>query len=385
MILPDVILYQKDNYKLRDYLLNNFNLRNIINLGNVFKNVNRPACILIFDKSKTKNNRTSVADLCLIKEKDKVINLSESYSEIKQKSFLRIPSEMLITKSVTDYELLDRILDTIPSKPLKEFVDSDGIQRGVSPDLKEAFIINKAAIKKLKLEIFKLKPTITGGKQVKRYYIDYQSDYLIYTKRGDDFRTIPNICKYIDQFKDRIRCTEVKQKKHPLYALHRSRDENIFLKPHKLIGVITEDELIIALDNNILYPTDGCYLFSVAEPKEIKYILALLNSELFISLYRLISLEEGRPLAQVKPSIIEEYLPIRTIDFNNKKEKEMHDQIVSLVDKMLDLNEKLKKTKTPHDRELIERQIKATDSQIDRLVYELYGLTEEEIRVVEGK
>lgn len=47
----------------------------------------------------------------------------------------------------------------------------------------------------------------------------------------------------------------------------------------------------------------------------------------------------------------------------------------SLVDKMLDLHEKLKKAKTPHDRELIERQIKATDSQIDRLVYELYGLT----------
>lgn len=38
----------------------------------------------------------------------------------------------------------------------------------------------------------------------------------------------------------------------------------------------------------------------------------------------------------------------------------------------------------PHEKELLERQIKITDNQIDRLVYELYGLTEEEIRVVEG-
>ncbi|HLE19031.1 MAG TPA: hypothetical protein VI728_12195, partial [Syntrophales bacterium] len=76
-------------------------------------------------------------------------------------------------------------------------------------------------------------------------------------------------------------------------------------------------------------------------------------------------------------------LPIRTIDFNDKKDKAMHDEMVKLVDTMLDLNKKLQKTKTPHDRELIERRIKATDDRIDSLVYELYGLTEEDIRVIE--
>jgi hypothetical protein len=43
----------------------------------------------------------------------------------------------------------------------------------------------------------------------------------------------------------------------------------------------------------------------------------------------------------------------------------------------------LPKAMTPHDKELIERQISATDKQIDALVYELYGLTESEIRIVE--
>ena len=385
MILPDVILYQKDNYKLRDYLLKNFNLRNIINLGNdVFENVNRPACILIFDKSKTRNNRTSVADLCLTKEKDKIINLPENYIEIKQKSFQRIPSEMFITKSIENYELFDRILDTIPFRPLETFIDSDGIQRGVSPDLKEAFIVDKATIKKFGLESSKLKPTVTGGKQVKRYYIDYLHQYLIYNKKDDDFKSIPKICSYIDQFKDEITCKEVKQKKHSLYVLHRSREANIFLKPQKLVGVITEDELIVGLDEEGLYPTDGCYLFSVAEPNGIKYILALLNSKLFVFLYRLISLEEGRPLAQVKPSIIEEYLPIRTIDFNNPSEKAAHDKLVSLVDRMLDLHKKKNSMPPSAEREKVEREIAVTDEKIDEIVYGLYGITEGERKIIEG-
>jgi hypothetical protein len=40
-------------------------------------------------------------------------------------------------------------------------------------------------------------------------------------------------------------------------------------------------------------------------------------------------------------------------------------------------------TKTPHEQESLQRTIAATDKQIDLLVYELYGLTEEEIRIVE--
>jgi len=40
--------------------------------------------------------------------------------------------------------------------------------------------------------------------------------------------------------------------------------------------------------------------------------------------------------------------------------------------------------KTDHEKTLIERQIEATDTQIDALVYELYWLTEEEIRIVKG-
>jgi len=52
---------------------------------------------------------------------------------------------------------------------------------------------------------------------------------------------------------------------------------------------------------------------------------------------------------------------------------------------MLALHKQFASTKAPHDKEVIQWQIEATDRQIDRLVYELYGLTDEEIAIVEGK
>ena len=63
----------------------------------------------------------------------------------------------------------------------------------------------------------------------------------------------------------------------------------------------------------------------------------------------------------------------------------MHDRMVTLVDRMLKLHKELHTTTSSFDKEIIQRQIDYTDREIDRLVYKLYGLTEEEIRVVEGK
>ena len=77
-------------------------------------------------------------------------------------------------------------------------------------------------------------------------------------------------------------------------------------------------------------------------------------------------------------------LPIQHIDFEKKTEKALHDKLVSLVEVMLDLHKKLGAAKTPNEKTRLERQIAATDGQIDALVYELYGLTEEERKIVEG-
>ena len=58
--------------------------------------------------------------------------------------------------------------------------------------------------------------------------------------------------------------------------------------------------------------------------------------------------------------------------------------MVALVERMLALHKKLAAAAIPADKELYQRQIEATDRQIDALVYELYGLTEGEIGVVEA-
>ena len=77
-------------------------------------------------------------------------------------------------------------------------------------------------------------------------------------------------------------------------------------------------------------------------------------------------------------------LPIRTIDFSNPADVKRHDRMVSLVECMLGLHKQSAAARLPDEKERLERQIAVTDRQIDALVYELYGLTGEEIKIVEG-
>ena len=72
------------------------------------------------------------------------------------------------------------------------------------------------------------------------------------------------------------------------------------------------------------------------------------------------------------------------INLENPSEKAQHDKLVALVECLLELQKKHHEMRMDGDKELYERQIKMVDTQIDRLVYELYGLTEEEIKVVEN-
>jgi hypothetical protein len=77
-------------------------------------------------------------------------------------------------------------------------------------------------------------------------------------------------------------------------------------------------------------------------------------------------------------------IPFPNIALRNKKDKQIYDKLVSLVDQMREAQKRFHSARMDIDKELYERQIKIVDAQIDRLVYDLYGLTEEEIRVVEG-
>ena len=113
------------------------------------------------------------------------------------------------------------------------------------------------------------------------------------------------------------------------------------------------------------------------------YVLGVLNSRLlFWKLKSISNIFRGGWITCTKQYV--EKLPIRTIDFSDRRDKSRHDEMVTRVDQMLELNKRLHDAKSDRDRELYKRQIDATDREIDRLVYELYELTEEEIGIVEG-
>jgi dihydroorotate dehydrogenase len=76
-------------------------------------------------------------------------------------------------------------------------------------------------------------------------------------------------------------------------------------------------------------------------------------------------------------------LPIRKIDFENPSDKSMHDKITVLVEQMIALHKNIAKAKSPPEKERIEHQIEDTDKAIDTIVYALYGLSDEEIKIVE--
>jgi hypothetical protein len=129
----------------------------------------------------------------------------------------------------------------------------------------------------------------------------------------------------------------------------------------------------------------GAYGIRLNDDQKIAsgWLLGVLNSKLADCFFKLNSTPfRGGWIALTKQHI--EVLPIRPIDFTNPADVEKHDRMVSLVERMLELVPKRRAENNPQVAAQLDAQIAATDRQIDRLVYDLYGLTEEEIKLVEG-
>ncbi len=107
---------------------------------------------------------------------------------------------------------------------------------------------------------------------------------------------------------------------------------------------------------------------------DIRYILGVINSsfinEYFRKRFTTISLTAA----------FLGIIPIRALDLNKPIEKATHDNIVLQVERMMTLHKKV--VKTPHEQEMLRREIESTDDHIDHLVYGLYGLTKKEIIMV---
>jgi len=143
----------------------------------------------------------------------------------------------------------------------------------------------------------------------------------------------------------------------------------LLTRKFRLQASLTEKTLITT--DNVLNMAPRC---NDASPE---FALGILNSKLISWFYvNTSTVAQKDDFPQVHISALRS-LTIPSAD-------EMHyDQMVKLVETMLRLHKQLAAAKTSHEKTAIQRQIDATDRQIDQLVYELYGLTDEEIRIVE--
>ncbi len=158
------------------------------------------------------------------------------------------------------------------------------------------------------------------------------------------------------------------------------------IEREKLLMRQTGDSLIAAFDDSGYYHLNNLHSIVLRDDAghNLKYILAIFNSKLLNHYYHLISLELGRAMAQTDIETLEK-LPIRRIDFDNPADVARHDRVVALVEQMLRVQKEHAQAEADKEdrRHDLARRIERLDAEIDALVYELYGLTEKEIEIVE--
>ncbi|GAB4545404.1 MAG: hypothetical protein Fur002_19460 [Anaerolineales bacterium] len=163
------------------------------------------------------------------------------------------------------------------------------------------------------------------------------------------------------------------------------RNPSIFEESKKVMVRQTGDSIIATIvEVGFVARNNMHIILQKSEHYKLEYLLGLMNSSFMDFAYSFINPEKGEALAEIKKKHVEK-LPIRAINFADPAEKAQHDKMVTLVEQMLASHKSLAAAQSPSAKERLERQIESTDREIDALVYQLYGLTEEEIKIVEGK
>jgi len=276
--------------------------------------------------------------------------------------------------------------------PLGTYVDGK-IYYGIKTGLNEAFVIDEATRERLIAEDPRsaevIKPFL-AGRDVKRYQPLELSKYLIFTRRGINIDSYPAIGRYLKQYKEKLipRPRDWPSDKpwlgrkagsYQWYEVQDSIDYYLEFEKPKIIVPAIVQRGSYTYDERAFYSNDKTSIIPCTDI----YLLGILNSKVADFIVHLISSTKQGGYYEYKPMYVSQ-IPIRTIDPSDPSDVARHDRMVALVEKMLDLNKRLAAAKAPHEKEALAGMIDATDREIDRLVYELYGLTEEEIAVVEG-
>jgi len=168
--------------------------------------------------------------------------------------------------------------------------------------------------------------------------------------------------------------------KYDINVIHSCKREDIFLTDEKLFFRRVGDRLIATLDDKQFYALNTLIVMNKkSEVKEdVRYFLALFNSNLINYYYQTFLKSTKKVFSEIQARQVK-VLPIK-----NGSEIEQQ-KINSLVDKMLSLSKHLKELgdKLTDERAHIEEEIVKTDVEIDNLVYKVYGITDEEKKVIE--
>jgi len=275
--------------------------------------------------------------------------------------------------------------------PLERYVMGQ-IYYGIKTGLNKAFVIDEKTRERLIQEDPRsaelIKPFLLG-RDIKRYNPpNVKGQYLVFTRHGIDIKNYPAILAYLKQFKEELipkpddwigdNWEGRKPGPYKWYEIQDTIDYYEAFEQSKIIYPEICQKPEFTFDESGYYTNNKCFII----PRSDKYLLGVLNSHLMHFLFEL-NLPKLRGGYYMPAYVVLKNFPIFLPDFSDTADIQRHDRMVALVTQMLDLHKRVRETTLEHEKVLFQRQIEATDREIDDLVFELYGLTEEERRIVE--
>jgi hypothetical protein len=257
--------------------------------------------------------------------------------------------------------------------PLHEFI-GNRVLFGLKTGCNEAFIINEDEANRIDPK-HKVVLPILFGKDVRRYEPLFAGRYVVYLHPDLNVEDFPRAGKHLAPYQKRLENRAGGQHwwelQQPAVNLLR------FRKEPKIIYPIIAKECRFALDDGGYLVNDKTFILPTAD----LLVLGVLNS-------RVANFYFGEVCAALEGER-DRYLEFRAqyVDLYPMPHAEnsgpVAQRLRAAVTSMLRLRERQRSAKLPHPKDQLRRQIDETDRQIDHLVYELYGLTDYEIRIVE--
>ncbi|EAK7778829.1 TPA: class I SAM-dependent DNA methyltransferase [Campylobacter jejuni] len=276
-----------------------------------------------------------------------------------------IDKTLNFTKS--DYEeLFNKI-----QKYGKFYLEESEVAQGIVPAIDEAFVIKDKNVFSKNEQCF-IKEYYTGlsGK----FYSSFTDKYLIYLSNKNysgNLDDLPNLKQHFQKYKEILKESKIKYKtpNKPYFYLHREREEKFFKKgEEKIISQVRCIEPIFVYSNENFYGSRALFFIQTCRIN-LKYLTGVLNSKLIAFWLK----HKGKIQGNLFKIDKEPLLNIPVVNINSKNEK-LANKLISLVDEILKVKEQDKNANT---QEL--------ENKINSLVYKLYNLTEEEIKIIEGR